>query len=361
MSGTPGLEAGRGEGRTRQRTPQRDFLVVLVMLAVLAASATVALRTVSLRLPPPDIDRTPDLGRLGYTLSLALFFLPSATIAGWFWHAPRFAIERRAFWITVGIGLLFGCLLDVGFGNSFLVFRNPRATLGVFLPGWSPGQGWLRNIPLEEFLFYGLGFIAIVLIYVWGNLYWFGAYCADDLRSRAPEIPRLIRPRWSAVAVVAGLLAAGYAYRYLGPPRHMVGFPGYFTFLVCAGALPSLLFFDAAKPFINWRALSFTVFALLFISLLWEVTLGVPYAWWGYRDAAMLGLFIEAWSHLPIEAVMVWVAACYGAIITYETVRLIHYSGRPAWRALMGPARGAGGTRGYAKPRSTNRSESRTP
>ena len=28
----------------------------------------------------------------------------------------------------------------------------------------------------------------------------------------------------------------------------------------------------------------------------WEVTLGLPDCWWCYRDEAMIGKFIDAWS-----------------------------------------------------------------
>ncbi len=48
-------------------------------------------------------------------------------------------------------------------------------------------------------------------------------------------------------------------------------------------------FFKTAQSFINWRAFSFTFFLLLMISLLWEVTLALPYGWWRYRDEAMIG------------------------------------------------------------------------
>jgi len=306
------------------------------MLVVVASATALALSSVRARSPLIDVATTPNVSRLGYTLSLGLFALPALAVAIWFARSRQYAIEQRAFFPAVLVGFGFGALLDVAFGNTFFSFKNVGATLGLFVPGYVPGRGFVTNIPIEEFLFYALGFAAILLVYIWGNVYWFGKYCADNLRERADLIPKIIQPHWPTAAIAVLLLVVGYTYRYFGPPRHQSGFPGYFTFLVVGGAVPSLLTFPTVKEFVNWRAFSFTLMALLFISLLWEVTLGVPYAWWGYRDQAMLGLFIEAWAHLPIEAVLVWVAACYGAILTYELIRLVHYSDSPARLALFG-------------------------
>jgi hypothetical protein len=78
------------------------------------------------------------------------------------------------------------------------------------------------------------------------------------------------------------LIAAAIVYRRFlsGAPE---GFPWYFIYLVCASLIPSAGFFHTARPFINWRAFSFTFFLLLLISLLWEATLALPYGWWEYR------------------------------------------------------------------------------
>ena len=316
------------------RRDRREFGVVVVMLIVLAVSGALALGTVSR--PSVVLQHAPYGNRWGYTISLVLFFIPSLTIAGWFLHEKAYAIERRAFIPAFLTGFFFGCVLDVVFGNTFFVFKNIQATLGILLPGYVPGRGFEPTIPIEEFAFYALGFATILLVYVWGDLYWFGAYSAHDLKQRGIETPRLVQVHWPSAAIAAGVLAIGYAYRFLGPPRATEGFPGYFTFLVVGGALPALLVFPSVKALINWRAMSFTIIVLLFISLLWEATLGVPYSWWGYRDVAMLGIFIEAWAHLPVEAVLVWISASFGAVIAYEALRLRLYIERPLREALFG-------------------------
>ena len=62
-------------------------------------------------------------------------------------------------------------------------------------------------------------------------------------------------------------------------------------------------FFPVARRFINWRALSLTLFFMLLVSLLWEATGAVPYNWWNFQHRQMTGLFVGAWSRLPIEEV----------------------------------------------------------
>lgn len=325
-----------------QRSVEREFAVVAAMLVVLAGSAALALGTVGS--PSVLLQHGPSSNRWAYTISLVLFLLPSLTIAAWFILDKTYAIERRAFVPAFVAGFLFGCMLDVLFGNTFFVFQNVKATLGILLPGFVPGQGFQATIPVEEFAFYALGFATILLLYVWGDLYWFGAYCAHDRRRSGTETPRLIQVHWPSALTAGLVLLIGYAFRYLGPSRVHEGFPGYFTFLVLVGALPALLVFPSVKPLINWRALSFTILVVLFISLLWEATLGVPNSWWGYRDAAMLGLFIEAWAHLPVEAVLVWIAASFGSVIAYEAFRLRLHIQRPLRETLFGKPPGKGVT-----------------
>jgi hypothetical protein len=50
----------------------------------------------------------------------------------------------------------------------------------------------------------------------------------------------------------------------------------------------------------------------------------------------MMGLFIGAWSGLPIEAVTVWIAVSYGTAIAYETIKVWQASGKRAKHAFLG-------------------------
>jgi hypothetical protein len=52
----------------------------------------------------------------------------------------------------------------------------------------------------------------------------------------------------------------------------------------------------------------------------------------------MMGVFIGAWSGLPVEAVLVWLAVTYGTVILFEAVKIWQASGRPARDAFLGLA-----------------------
>ena len=106
--------------------------------------------------------------------------------------------------------------------------------------------------------------------------------------------------------------------------------------LVAGALLPAVSFFPVARRFINWRALSLTVFFILLVSLLWEATLAVPYNWWNFQHREMIGLFIGAWAGLPIEEVGVWIAVTYATAIVYEVVKVGIASERALGETLWG-------------------------
>jgi hypothetical protein len=137
--------------------------------------------------------------------------------------------------------------------------------------------------------------------------------------------------------VGAALIGAAWIYKEHGASigAHD-GFPGYFTFLVAGALVPSVSFFPVARYFINWRAFSLTAFFMLLISLMWEVTLALPYGWWNFQHRQMIGLFIGPWNDLPIEEVCVWIAVTYATAIVFEIVKLWQASGRTMKEALVG-------------------------
>ncbi len=104
-----------------------------------------------------------------------------------------------------------------------------------------------------------------------------------DYEEAAKNIPRIVRFHFASVVLGVVLIAAAIMYRKFVSGASE-GFPWYFIYLVCASLIPSAGFFYTAQRFINWRAFSFTFFLLLLISLLWEVTLALPYGWWEYRQ-----------------------------------------------------------------------------
>lgn len=300
--------------------------VVLGMLAMLIIPAAIALHSVKM---PATLQVQPNASPHGYTWSLLLFIVPIMGIGAWFLPSKGREIQQRAFWRTIGILVPIGCLLDVVFAQWFFCYPDPKATLGVLAPALGH---W---VPVEEYAFYLTGFIVILLLYVWLSEYWLAAYTVEDYPGEARALPKLLKFHPMSLIVGLLLIAAAIAYkRWFSEVRE--GFPGYFIVLVVGGLIPSISFYPATRRFINWRALSLTMFFILLISMLWEATLALPYGWWNYQHQAMIGVFIGAWADLPIEAVLVWLAVTYGTVILFEVVKIWQSSERPAKSMFLG-------------------------
>ena len=265
----------------------------------------------------------------GYTWSLLLFIVPVAVLGGWFVRLPELQFPRRAFWLTLVVLVPLGFVLDLLFGNAFFVFSNHGATLGITIPAVG------GPLPIEEFVFYLSGFMAALLSYIWADEYWLRAYNVPDYAQEARSVRRIVRPHYPSVLFGLALVAAAAVYkRYVSDSPE--GFPWYFTYLALAALVPSAALFHTARSFINWRAFSFTFFLMLLISLLWEVTLALPYGWWGFRPEAMIGVHIDAWYGLPIEEPLVWMAVSYATVIVYEVIKVWLALGLRAPEAFFG-------------------------
>jgi hypothetical protein len=301
--------------------------VIVVMLAMVVIPAALTLHSVR---SPGTLAVAPNASPHGYSWSLLLFIVPIATIACWFLPSEDLDIPRRAFWRTIGMLVPLGWLLDFVCAQWFFCFPNPAATLGI------PAPALGRPVPMEEYVFYLTGFIAILLLYVWLSEYWLAAYTVDDYSGESRAIGRLLQFHPTSLILGLALIAMAVIYkRWFSSLPH--GWPGYFIVLVSGGLIPSVGFFPATKRFINWRALSLTMYFILLVSMLWEATLALPYGWWNYQHPAMMGVFIGAWSDLPIEAVFVWLAVTYGTVILFEAVKIWQASGRRAKEAFLGP------------------------
>jgi hypothetical protein len=306
--------------------PRTSFRLVIAMLAMIAVPAALTLYTV--QAPSSAGASTPNSSPYGYTVSLLMFIIPILVIG--FWLVPREAVKisKRAFLRTIGILFPLGAALDFFFAHSFFNFPNPGATLGITAPALGGG------VPIEEYVFYFTGFVAVLLIYIWLDEYWLSAYSVPSDAQERAQFDRLLCFHPQSMIWAVALIGAAIFYRRTFV--HEPGFPGYFTFIVIGALGPSAALLPSAMPVINWRALSLTLFIILLTSLLWEVTLAVPYGWWGFRDAAMVGVRITAWSRLPIEEVCVWIAVTYATVIVYEIVRRWQASGKQLRRALLG-------------------------
>lgn len=303
--------------------------IVIAMLAMIVIPAAITLHTV--RTPAPLIPVNQTSSPLGYTWSLLLFIVPSAVIAGWFLPSEGLHVPRRAFFWTLVILVPLGFGLDFVFAQWFFCFPNLGATLGI------PAPALGRSVPLEEYIFYFTGFLAVLLLYIWLGEFWLAAYNVSDYPSEARKVRRLLQFHPTSLILAAILIGAAWFYKkHLALPPDQAGFPGYFTFLVLGALAPAMSFFPVARRFINWRALSLTLFFMLLVSLLWEATLAVPYNWWNFQHHQMIGLFIGAWFGLPIEEVCVWVAVTYATAIVFEVVKVWLASERPVRDALLG-------------------------
>jgi len=313
----------------RLTSPTICALIVVAMLTMIVIPAAITLHSVRIAAPPIPLNQgsTPH----GYTISLLLFIVPVTFIAIWFLPSEGLHIPRRAFWWTLAILVPLGCLLDFVFAQWFFDYPNVGATLGI------PAPALGRPVPFEEYVFYLTGFLAVLLLYVWLGEFWVAAYNVIDYPSEAKAVRRLLHFHPTSLILAALLIGAAWFYKkHLALPEDQAGFPGYFIFLVVGALLPAVSFFPVARRFINWRALSLTLFCMLLVSLLWEATLAVPYHWWGFQHHQMIGFFIGAWSGLPIEEVCVWIAVTYATAIVFEVVKVLLASERPVRQALLG-------------------------
>ena len=294
-------------------SPRQSAFLVLAMLLLIVIPAGLTLHTV--RVPAAIAISSANPTPRGYTVSLLLFLVPIAVIGGWFLPQERLRIPRRAFALTLALLVPVGFALDFFFANRFFVYLNPGATLGIHAPAIGGA------IPIEEYAFYFTGFLAVLLLYVWTGEYWLAAYCVPDPRAESAKLRRLLGFHPGSLLAGAALIAAAILYKKCLSPVP-AGLPGYFIALAIGSTVPSIALFPAARNFVHWRALSLTLFMILLISLFWEATLAVPYAWWGYRPEQMIGIFIGAWAGLPIEAVLVWISVTYTTAIVYEVLKI---------------------------------------
>ncbi len=301
--------------------------VVLLLVAMMAIPATLTLRTVVFpgTLELPTADPTPH----GYTWSLLLFIFPLAVLAWWFLRHPRLRFQRKSYWLTIGILAPLGFLLDILLGHVFFTFPNSGAVLGVTVPGVG------GPIPIEEFIFYLAGFLFVLLLYIWNDEFWLAAYNVPDYVGATRGMGRIVSFHLGAVALGAALFAAALIYKKL-LAEDSTGFPAYFAFLLAVAFVPAAGLFRSASPFINWRAFSLTSFFVVLISLLWEVTLALPYGWWGFEPETLIGLTIGAWSGLPIEEVFLWFAVTFTTVVVFEVIKIWQASGLGLLEALLG-------------------------
>lgn len=320
--------------------PLDEFRRVLFMVAVLALAVLAAVWTIDTS-PAHVYASNPDPSPYGYTFSLALFVFPLATL--WRWLVKSgFVKHLHAVRLTVAVLFPLWSLLDIFLANVFFVFPVKSATIQALrVWGWVPGHGFERTIPIEEFVFYLGGALLLLLLYIWSSEVWYARYSMprDVFNQRARHAPPLVAIHARTIAGGVALFGLALLYKYSSPDAP-AGFPGYLLFLMALVVLPAAALYRRVAVFINGRAFLFTVMATTLVSLLWEVTLALPYGWWDYQRQHMLGIFVRPWSNLPLEASVLWIAAGWAGVFIYETFRIYTHSGKDLRTVLFGP-RGA--------------------
>ena len=331
-------------------TRRMEFIAVIYMIAVLIIPVYLTLQSIQTPVKPVFISdsaivsdatvvkdahkQTGVVSPHGYTWSLSFFVI--IIIANWSWvhYFFREKFTEKSFWLTVAILIPIGYILDIVFGNLFFNFPNHHAVLGIHIPGYSfEKEAWIWDLPIEEFIFYTTGFIAILTVYLTCDDNWFELYnrfhYADEHETKIKEREGIIRnAHYPTLIIGAIMIVAAVLYKKYGAHEYNNGFPGYFTFLVVVAMIPSFVLFNTAKELINWRAVSFTIFYILLISILWEATLASPYGWWRYNYDQMMGIVIKPWSGLPIEAAMLWLVVTFTTVIVYNTIKIWLISGK---------------------------------
>jgi hypothetical protein len=299
------------------------------MLAMIVVPAALTLHTVRVSALAPAAATFPGASPYGYTVSILLFIVPILVIAFWFVPQEGVKIEKKSFWWTIGLLFPIGAGLDFFFARYFFVFPNPGATLGIKAPALG------APVPIEEYAFYLTGFLCVLLLYLWLDQYWLAAYNVETESAQRKEFHRLLKLHPESILLAMLLVAAAILYKKFFSPSPS-GFPGYFIFLALTALVPSSALLPSTRSVINWRAFSLATFFVLLVSLMWEVTLAIPYGWWNFRDEQMLGVRITAWGQLPIEEVCLWIAVTYATVIVYETVKCWLASGKSIRHALLG-------------------------
>jgi hypothetical protein len=269
---------------------------------------------------------------LTYFTSLLFWLVPTLLLLPRFLHYTDPGGRRRTAFIVVIVQIVvLGVVLDFVLGRYVLRFDTDHPERYV---------AWIRDIPVEEVLFYATAPIAMLLVYAWCDEYWLAAYNPVAERLAAATAGRPLTFSFRTLALALVLEGIGIFLKHRWDPGGPV-VPLYYTFLVAGAFLPACVLFDSIGLLVNWRALGITTLYVLVTSLVWEATLALPRGWWGYQPHAMVGYFVNAWSSptgpFPLEAAAVWVCAPFSSIFTYEAVKNWQYRRRPA-KAVFTPA-----------------------
>ena len=260
----------------------KPFLFLTGFILAVVIPVTLTLNTI--RHPLSETMTSQNPSPLGYSVSLLIFILPSLVLTIWLRVQTEISTQKKAFYFTLLLLTPTGVILDLLFAHQFFTFENSGAVLGWSLPGVG------GEIPIEEFVFYFSGFAFVLLLYIWGDEYWMARYNRNDYADASRGMARILRFHLSSLIIVIILVVVAVVYKkyFSSSPQ---GFPWYWIYLCFIGLLPAMILFRSVYEFINWRSFSFTLIVVVLVSIIWEVTLALPYQWWGYQQEQMIGIW----------------------------------------------------------------------
>ncbi len=311
------------------------ILVVLIIHFVIWLPAFLTLHRVHVPRPVVPLQMHPDPTPYGYTVSLALWFIPAAAVLIHLLLIRQKGFPWKSLGVTIAVLLTLGLVLDVAFGNLFFIFPNKGAVIGAYFWGWDWSlMRFVQNIPLEEVFFYLFGDAVALLIYLWCDRFWLKLYSRNANPYLFHQEGPLVRIAWWPLLLGAVMVGLAWAYKSMvaGEP----GFPAYFLFLVAVAFVPATLFFTKVQKRINWRAYGCTALTMFFISMLWECTIAFPYGWWAYKPEMMMGMDVLAWSRLPAEEPFLWLLVTFASVMIFETIHAAMGAKEHATTAVLG-------------------------
>jgi hypothetical protein len=242
-----------------------------------------------------------------YTWSLLAFIVPLGFMIQWLRrHAPLAWNEVVAHGpATLAVLVPMGLALNLLLADVLFVYPEARSNLGVQI-GVPAGPASVA-IPIEEYLFYVLGFSFILIGYV------FFAGRKHPGHSRATRSARCT----AGMVAVPSLLALGAA-AWLRPDES-VSAPVYLYYLVALPLALTILFAARVRRFIDRTGLARITAFTVTLSIVMEALLALPRGWWGYNQALMCG--VDVAPGLPLEAVLVWFLAAVATPTVFETFR----------------------------------------
>jgi hypothetical protein len=342
---------------TRQRSTSdyQAYQKVLAFIAVWVLAVVLAVFLIDAPTVVPIWEHPDYHNTLGYTYSLVLLFLPLAFLGYWY-YTSRDELDLRPLMrsmIRIVMASALGwVLLDIFLANALFSFPDSAAHLHqTLVPGylWSgecstiwtlwkfPACYFPRSIPLEEILFYLGGAALLSMMYMWASEDFYSEYTLSrsDYTAQANEVGPLVH--WNRRLVFIGIAMAiiGILIKKFGwwHPYHE-GWPVYLFAELAIVFVPLSALYTRVHAFTNTRAIIFVMLVHILVSVVWETTLALPFGWWNYKPHAMLGIFVEVWSHLAIEACGLWLSVGWASMFIYETSKIKVVTGK-SWREVL--------------------------